>query len=1165
MSVPDLVSIIIPAWKATWFETALQSALHQDYPACEIIIGDDSKNDNIARIVDKLRPASRWPVFYQRNTPSLGEMGNTTTCLARARGKYIKFLHDDDVLKPCCVSKLVQAINCHPDIVMATSHRELVDVQGNPLPDHQGTAPLFNRDSVLHGQDVINFQAEKPLNFIGEPSSVLIRTDILRALMEEGEPISALGGEPMHFLADLAIYLKVLRFGHLAMVSQTLSQYRISRSQTLSTAKENADLVYTTHKKMPLMIKKLGWYNPTTEKGHIRVAPLSHPWQFSEHNLLQVANVALATSRLEMWLAERKLRPAQQKLARDYFVAEAASSHCTFYIDARNGDRNAWARTQRSLDLTVAGLSWQVIALVDKQVNYLPAGTEQLRLDLTDGLTALNEKNRELSSDWLLFLDAGCQLLPSGLNALSIALSQARQSNAIYTDIIYLVDDKPTGRLFRPDFNLDFLLSCPGQMSRRWLFRREWVIAAGGFNPARPQEFEFELQLRLIESADADTIGHLSEPLVQEAQSPEPCSAEQSLLLEHLHRRGFADAEVHPTPHGPWRLTYHHQSMPAVTIVVLAREPVSARRCVMALLETTRYANYELLIVAEKEIGLEDLVSLAPERIKVLHFPAPWQRAGMANMAILQAQGDYLLFLNSDIQVMDTGWLENMLNHAQRPEVAIVGAKQLYANNLIRHAGYILGMNGSVAGEPFYGINDSYSGYMARLHADQNYSAVSGDFMLVRKEICFAVNGFDADLSCYDDIDFCLRVGELGGLTVWTPYARGCRQPQTNIHEITPAQRETEENIMFERWLPLISQDPAYNANLSLANPFMLQPDSQQSWQPLCWRPLPVVMPVTSAQSRESAYRIATPFTALRDAGFIEGKLNKSLPTLPEVAGYNPDVIIIEQQNGTALHRWMNKLSRFNQTFKIAEINAHLPADLHSHTELAAFQDNFIASVRRNLAYVDRLIVADEQQAELFADAHSEIIIVPAYLPQASWGQQCSLRNQGKKPRIGLPGSLCHGSMLEIITDLVKTFANDVEWVVYGSCPPALLSLISALHRETDTEIYHQELALMHLDLALVPHDGYPLSHAQAYFHLLEYGASGIPIVCSNSPDPGSSPLTVTRVPNQFVHWHDAIGAHLADPDASEKMGKALQGEVRQHWLLDDARLAMWSKAWQSK
>ncbi|MXP48742.1 hypothetical protein FD733_02495 [Pantoea sp. Eser] len=376
------------------------------------------------------------------------------------------------------------------------------------------------------------------------------------------------------------------------MVTQTLSQYRILRSQTLSTVNDHADLVNATHRNMPAVLKESGWHDPARTYSQIRVAPLAHPDQFSEQNILHEIDASLASSRVNMWLSEPRLRPAQQRLLSEYLTTQVTASRCTVFIDARNGDREAWDITLQSLNLSVAGVSWQIVALTDSQVNYLPAGTTQLRLDLTEGLAALNNHIYESESDWLLFIDAGCQLLLSGIHALSTTLHQASQYNALYTDIIYRIGGKPRGTLFRPDFNPDFFLSSPDQMSSGWLLRREWVIAAGGLNLTCSEAFEFELQLQLIESA-IDTIGHLSEPLLQVARARRNHSADQ-LLLAHLHRRGFHQAEVLPTRQGPWQLKYHHQSKPLVTVAILAREFNSVSRCVMAVLESTGYLNYEL-------------------------------------------------------------------------------------------------------------------------------------------------------------------------------------------------------------------------------------------------------------------------------------------------------------------------------------------------------------------------------------------------------------------------------------------------------------------------------------------------------------------------------------------------------------------------------------------
>ena len=1162
MATAQLVSIIIPAWKATWFETALQSALQQDYPACEIIIGDDSQDDAIAAMVARLRPTARWPIAYHRNRPSLGESQNGAACLAKAQGDYIKFLHDDDVLEPTCVSRLVQAMAPHPTIVMATAQRLRIDAQGDPLPPNEGNTPLFQRDSVLHGGDIINFTAGRPLNFIGEPSVVLFRAAALRATLQQ-DALHMLAGQSMPFLADLALYIKVLRFGHLAFVSQPLARYRISRSQTLSTSRSKEERVLASWRNLPQAIKQRGWHDPTRSPDRIRVAPLAQPTAFSECDLIQAIRASLRQSQLTLWLDSRALCPARQALSQQFFAARAAA-RCTLFIDARGGDGLAWARTLASLPASTPGLSWQLIALTDGGVDALPATTERLSLAGAAGIHALNARCRTLDSDWLLFVAAGSRLLPSGLNALAGALTAAEGCQAIYADGLYAAEGAPSALLFRPDFSLDFFLSSPAQMARHWLFRREWVVAEGGFDPASPQAFELACQLRLIESTGAAAIGHLTEPLVEHGAPPTPWPEERALLLAHLRRRGFEHAQVEPAPHGLWRLHYRQAATPLVTIALLAYSAASAARGLSSLLATTRYAHYEVLIVAaecDDARALPGLVQLAPARIRLVPFAGRWRRAAMANSAILNARGDYLLFLHADIQVAEPDWLEAMLNHALRPEVAIVGAKQLYPGDRVRHAGYLLGMRGAVAGEPFYGAHDASAGYMRRLHADQNYSAVSADFMLVSKATCLAADGFDADLASHDDVDFCLRVAALGGLIVWTPYARGYRQPERAPSAVTAAQREAETDALFARWLPILSQDPAYNRNFSLASDFALPADLRQSAPPLAWRPLPLLMAVLHGECRTRDWRLVAPFNALRRAGRLDGKMGYGLPALPEVARDDPDVMLIELQQGEAFARWLRRLSHAGSAFRIAAVGAPAVADACSQAEIDARYARDLANARRHLACFDRLVVPDAQMADLFAHDHPNIAVLPTRLPARFWTAPPRHDRLAGKPRIGWQSALCHGRTLALIAELVSAFADEVEWVVYGDCPAALRSQVQRVYPATDTERIPQALALLDLDLALVLHDGHALTHALASAQLLEYGATAIPVICSDSLRTASL-YRVTAVANRMECWREAIRGHLADLDASRKQGRRLQSDVRQHSLLDEAGLSAWLSVW---
>ena len=138
-----LVSVIIPAYKASWFETALASACAQTYANLEIIVCDDSDGAMIGAIVERYAGSQQVPIRYQRNQQPLHEMRNTVECIRLARGFYIKFLHDDDVLAPDCVARLVATMEADPHIALATSRRERIDSAGQPLADILATVTAF--------------------------------------------------------------------------------------------------------------------------------------------------------------------------------------------------------------------------------------------------------------------------------------------------------------------------------------------------------------------------------------------------------------------------------------------------------------------------------------------------------------------------------------------------------------------------------------------------------------------------------------------------------------------------------------------------------------------------------------------------------------------------------------------------------------------------------------------------------------------------------------------------------------------------------------------------------------------------------------------------------------------------------------------------------------
>jgi GT2 family glycosyltransferase len=237
------------------------------------------------------------------------------------------------------------------------------------------------------------------------------------------------------------------------------------------------------------------------------------------------------------------------------------------------------------------------------------------------------------------------------------------------------------------------------------------------------------------------------------------------------------------------------------------------RRCLEGILLRTRYNRYEILLAANQNqsAAVNDwLGALRHPKVNVLRADQTLGEVALYNAASEQAQGEYLVLLAADAEVVNPNWLDSLLNHAQRPEVGIVGAKLIDRERKIAQAGLILGLNGGV-GSAFVGEEYDASVYMQRLVVEQNYSAVSKVCLMVRKDLFDALGGLD-DVTFGDgfsDVDLCLKAGQAGYLTVWTPLVQV-------IHSGDLSQAPQALSALREKWSAHFAQDSAYNANLAL-------------------------------------------------------------------------------------------------------------------------------------------------------------------------------------------------------------------------------------------------------------------------------------------------------------------------------------------------------------
>jgi hypothetical protein len=217
-----LVSIVIPAYKPAHFREALASAIDQDYQRLDILVCDDSPDDSIRNIVDELS-GSRHKVRYKRNPGTIGGRLNYLKCYELAWGDYIKFLNDDDVLAPDCVSRLAGWLRAVPDATLATSRRRLIDHQGKTMADQPFNVPLCAIDSWFDGEDVATLIFGTATNLVGEPSTVMFRKADLRDNTPHAmsyDDCSALRN------GDLTMWTTLLSRGGAVVASRPLSDFR---------------------------------------------------------------------------------------------------------------------------------------------------------------------------------------------------------------------------------------------------------------------------------------------------------------------------------------------------------------------------------------------------------------------------------------------------------------------------------------------------------------------------------------------------------------------------------------------------------------------------------------------------------------------------------------------------------------------------------------------------------------------------------------------------------------------------------------------------------------------------------------------------------------------------------------------------------------------------
>lgn len=441
-----------------------------------------------------------------------------------------------------------------------------------------------------------------------------------------------------------------------------------------------------------------------------------------------------------------------------------------------------------------------------------------------------NAALEQAQGEFLVKLDQHDMLPPNALYCLVRQLNETRDAALIYTDH----DDidaagKRANPCFKPDWNPD-LFTSHYYIGSLCLYQTALVRAVGGYRQGFEGAEEYDLALRYLKITSPSRIRHVARVLChkrsalgREGNRQAHESGKRALVdyfsgTDILVEDGPADTLYrirHPLPTHP----------PLVSIIIPTRDRLDIlRTCIESIRCTTDYPNWEMLIVDNQSIEpptLEYLNNVQQDkRIRVLQYDQPFNYSAINNFAVQHARGDVIALLNNDVEVMTSDWLKEMVSHAIRPEVGAVGAKLLYANGSVQHAGIVLGL-GRVASHIHRYLNGDDHGYCRRAVLSQNFSAVTGACLVVSRKKYEEVGGLNEELRiAFNDVDFCMRLMTSGYMNIFTPFSKLFHHESLSRgadDTLEKHERMIDESDYLSRvWGEKLKHDFSFNENIGL-------------------------------------------------------------------------------------------------------------------------------------------------------------------------------------------------------------------------------------------------------------------------------------------------------------------------------------------------------------
>lgn len=440
------------------------------------------------------------------------------------------------------------------------------------------------------------------------------------------------------------------------------------------------------------------------------------------------------------------------------------------------------------------------------------------------------------TGEFIAFLDHDDFLEPDALFCYADALNKDKTIDVFYSD-----EDKTDEYAahyfyphFKSDFNID-LLHANNYMCHFLAMRKSLVDTVGGLNEKFDGAQDYDFVLRLTENTKK--IYHCPRILYHWRCSNQSTAANQgnkmyaihagkAALNAHYKRIGWNARAQEGAVDGWYQTKFTLKEEPLVSILIPNKDHTDDLDvCLNSFFERADYQNYEFIIIENNSVLPEtfayyEKIEKEHDNVKVVYWEAGFNYSAINNFGFKFAKGDYIMLLNNDVELITPDIFQSMLGFCMRPEVGIVGAKLLYNDHTVQHAGVLVGAGG-LADHVFKGIHEDDPGYMGRAISSQDVSAVTAACLLVKRSVYEEVGGLEDEFQvAFNDVDFCLKVRKAGYLIVYDADVKLFHyESKSRGMEDT-----TERFIRFGNEMMLLNSkwdilstfvDPYYNPNLS--------------------------------------------------------------------------------------------------------------------------------------------------------------------------------------------------------------------------------------------------------------------------------------------------------------------------------------------------------------